>query len=156
MNRHDQERAIMVEIQSAIEREGGRDEKLSAVCGIVQERIPRCDWVGFYLVDVESPDELILGPFVGEATEHVRIPLGKGICGQAAKRGETIVVPDVSKANSYLSCSARVRSEIVIPIFVGKKIVGELDIDSHTADAFSEESRKLLERICRVVSALFD
>jgi len=98
---------------------------------LLVENVPHYDWVGFYLVD-KAKKELVLGPFVGEPTEHVRIPFGRGICGQAAERRTTFVVQDVSKEGNYLACSPKVKSEIVIPLFKGGEIIGELDIDSHT------------------------
>lgn len=118
------------------------------------ENVPHYDWVGFYLVD-KAKKELVLGPFVGEPTEHIRIPFGRGICGQAAERRTTFVVQDVSKEGNYLACSPKVKSEIVIPLFKGGEIIGELDIDSHTLSPFTEEDRVFLEDVCKVVSELF-
>lgn len=131
-----------------------RDEKLKAICGLLRDGVPYYDWVGFYFVD-ESKRALVLGPFAGEPTEHVRIPFGRGICGQAAKRKETFVVQDVSKETNYLSCSPSVQSEIVLPIFRGGEVVGELDIDSHALSPFTQEDRAFLEDVCQMVSELF-
>jgi len=143
---------IFEEIKDIIDSEIEKDEKLLKICRILKEKVPHYDWVGFYLVDEEKENELFLGPYVGEPTEHVRIPFGRGICGQAAERKETFVVEDVSKETNYLSCSPEVKSEIVVPIMKGGRILGELDIDSHTLSPFTEEDRIFLENICRLIS----
>lgn len=131
-----------------------RDEKLKTICKLLRDSVPYYDWVGFYIVD-ESERDLVLGPFVGEPTEHKRIPFGKGICGQAAERKEIFIVQDISKETNYLSCSPRVKSEIVVPIFKNAEIIGELDIDSHVLSPFTQEDRKFLENVCKIVSELF-
>ena len=129
-----------------------RDEKLRSICKLLRENFTHFDWVGFYLA---CGNELVLGPFEGEPTEHVRIPFGKGVCGQAAQTRKTLVVQDVSKEINYLACSPKVKSEIVVPILKNGKFVGELDIDSHMLSAFTEEDRKFLEKICEIISNLF-
>jgi len=119
----------------------------------ISERLPHYDWVGFYMLDPSDPETLVLGPFAGEPTPHVRIPLDQGICGAAAASRATIVVEDVNADPRYLSCSIKTRSEIVVPIFVDGKVVGEIDIDSHTPAAFTEIDRKFLEEKARIVGA---
>ncbi len=133
---------------------GGRNEKLEAICRLLKDNVPYYNWVGFYIAD-ESKRELILGPFAGEPTEHVRISFGKGICGQAAERRETFIVPDVSKEANYLACSPKVQSEIVVPILKNGELVGELDIDSHVLSPFAQEDLRFLEDICELLSKLF-
>lgn len=132
-----------------------RDEKLLAICQVLADKIDYYDWVGFYLVDPEKERELFLGPYVGEETDHTRIPFGKGICGQAAEREETFVIQDVSEQDNYLACSIHVKSEIVLPIFKDGKVIGELDIDSHTKNPYTAEDSKYLEALCEKLSALF-
>ena len=146
---------IMNEIEGILAGEGNREGKLREVCKILHQNIPYYSWVGFYMAD-EGKKELHLGPFVGEATEHVVIPFGRGICGQAAVKRETFLVPDVSKEENYLSCSPRVKSEIVVPVMKGDRMVAQLDIDSHEINAFSEEDKKFLEEVCERVAKLFD
>lgn len=148
-------RDILEQIEEVAAGRSGREQKLQEICEVLAGSVEIFDWVGFYLVDPEEDRMLVLGPYVGEATDHTRIPFGRGICGQAAETGETFVVQDVSKASNYLSCSAEVQSEIVVPIRAGGKIVGELDIDSHTRDAITEEHRTLLEKICEIIVPLF-
>jgi len=131
----------------------GRDEKLKAICKLLKDHVSYYDFVGFYIVD-KKRKELVLGPFEGEPTEHVRIPFGVGICGQAADQKKTFIVQDVSEETNYLSCNANVKAEIVIPIFYKNEIVGELDIDSHTISPFTTEDTKFLVKISEKVAEL--
>jgi GAF domain-containing protein len=109
------------------------------------------NWVGFYTLDAEDPETLVLGPFKGAATEHVRISVSRGICGAAVAQGKTIVVDDVAADPRYLACSIETRSEIVVPIRVRGRIVGEIDIDSHKAAAFGAQDRAFVERCAGIV-----
>ncbi|MCX7623484.1 MAG: GAF domain-containing protein [Thermomicrobium sp.] len=118
-------------------------ELLEDVCAILERAVSWYDWVGIYLVDGE---ELVLAAWSGPAaTEHVRIPIGQGICGAAALAGETIVVPDVREDPRYLQCFLSTRSEIVVPIRQGERVLGEIDIDSDRLAAFDEDDREFLE-----------
>ena len=128
--------------------------QLQQVADLIHSSFPLFDWVGFYLV--ADPHRLLLGPYCGEATEHVEIAFGQGICGQAASLEKTFLVPDVSLETNYLSCSIKVKSEIVLPIFSDGKLVAELDIDSHTSNAFSSSDRICLEQVCKLVAPLFN
>ncbi len=130
------------------------EERLQALCDFLRDNVEHYDWVGFYFVDPKKKDELVLGPYSGAPTEHVRIRFGQGICGQAAETRNVFVVQDVSKEDNYLSCSPEVRAEIVVPIFKDGKIIGELDIDSHRLSPFTEKDRKVLERVCKTVSEM--
>jgi len=129
------------------------NETLAEICRMLKNNIPYYNWVGFYLVNDER--ELVLGPFEGEPTEHTRIPFGVGICGQAAESKETFLVQDVSTQRNYLSCSRKVKAEIVVPILKDGQLVGELDIASHQVSPFSEHDREFLEEVCRILSGLF-
>lgn len=131
-----------------------KDRKLKAICKLLRDNVSYYDWVGFYLIDGTRENQLILGPFEGEHTEHVKIPFGKGICGQAAELKQTFIVQDTSKEMNYLSCNPKVKSEIVIPILRNERIVGELDIDSHTLSPFTDDDKMFLEKICEIVSKL--
>jgi len=149
-------KTLLERIKEIVKSKRDKEEKLKEICVLLESEIPHYNWVGFYLVDPEKKNELVLGPFVGEPTEHVRIPFGAGICGQAAERKLTFIVQDVSKETNYLSCSPEVKSEIVVPIFnKNREIVGELDIDSHHLEPFKEEDREFLENVCKIVSELF-
>jgi len=131
------------------------EELMTLIVGRLKERVPHYDWVGFYMIEAaaESDEQpvLVLGPYVGAPTPHTRIPLDQGICGAAAASGKTIVVDDVGSDPRYLSCSVETKSEIVVPVRVGDKIVGELDIDSHTPAAFTAEDRHLVEHCATLV-----
>ena len=152
--RMDELDALVEETREITNGRLGRNEKLKAICRLLRDEVSHYDWVGFYFVDKARQNELILGPFEGEPTEHIRIQFGQGICGQAAQRKTTFIVQDVSKEKNYLACSPNVKSEIVIPIFKNNKIVGELDIDSHSLYAFNGEDKALLEKICKIVSRI--
>lgn len=117
----------------------------------IADNFPHCNWTGFYMLDPADPRTLILGPFVGEPTPHVRIPVSQGICGAAVASGETQVVDDVNSDPRYLSCSILTKSEIVVPIRADGKIVGEIDIDSHAPAAFTEADRAFLEETAQIV-----
>lgn len=149
-------KTLFASIRSDIDRlltaRASRERKLEGICTLLANEIDYYDWVGFYLVDEESTKELVLGPFIGAETEHVRIPFSKGICGQAAATGETIIIQDVKKVTNYLSCAPDVVSEIVVPIFSDNRIVGELGIDSHELGPFSWEDSELLKYICARLS----
>lgn len=141
-------------IDEALKGEENRDAKLRTVCRLLKDNVPYYNWVGFYTVDEKRRNELVLGPFEGERTEHTRIAFGKGICGQAARTGRTFLVQDVSKEKNYLSCSTNVKSEIVVPIFKNKKVIGELDIDSHLLSPFTNQDEAFLKRISEMVSRI--
>jgi GAF domain-containing protein len=130
------------------------DAKLRQICELLASEVAYFDWVGFYITDPENPRELVLGPYVGAPTEHVRIEFGRGICGRAADSRRMFIVQDVSKETNYLACSPDVKAEIVLPIFRGGDVWGELDIDSHTASPFSSEDGDYLGRICVVVAEI--
>ena len=153
-NKTERFRVLLNQAKGIVDGPLERNEKLQAICELLHDSVDYYDWVGFYLVDAPKA-ELVLGPFAGEPTEHVRIPFGRGICGQAAERKETFTVQDVSKESNYLACSPRVQSEIVVPILKDGQVVGELDIDSHVLSPFGREDVELLEGICSLVSKLF-
>ncbi len=143
------------EAKSIIHSDKSKNEKLQEICELLDRDVKVFDWTGFYLVAEDEENMLELGPYVGEETDHTRIPFGKGICGQAADTLKTFVVQDVNKAENYLACSIHVKSEIVVPIMKEDRFVGELDIDSHTKDAITPELQSLCEDICKELSAIF-
>ena len=117
---------------------------------VLKDGIPDYTWVGIYLLE---GDELVLGPFRGKPSPHTRIPLGRGICGAAATSGSTIIVDDVNADPRYLACSIETRSEIVVPIKDGARVLGEIDIDSDRPAAFTDRDRELLERAAAMIAA---
>ena len=131
-----------------------KSEKLQAICDFLEGQIDYYDWVGFYFKNGDK-EELKLAEFTGEPTEHIIIPFGKGICGQVAVSNENFVVQDVSEQDNYISCGWKVKSEIVIPVFVNGENIGQIDIDSHTINPFTDQDEELLEFVCQEVSTLF-
>ncbi|HEC81687.1 MAG TPA: GAF domain-containing protein [Thermoplasmatales archaeon] len=143
---------LLEKVEGIVNSKGNDEEKLKEICELLQRKVSHYNWVGFYLVDPSKDKELTLGPFAGEPTEHLRIPFGKGVCGQAAEKKKTIVVQDVSKEKNYLACSLKVKSEIVVPIFKNNKLVGEIDIDSHQLSSFKKEDEVFLEKVSKLVA----
>ncbi|MDN3492867.1 GAF domain-containing protein [Winogradskyella bathintestinalis] len=129
------------------------EERLLHICEILESNIDYYNWVGFYFKNGDK-DELKLGPYVGEPTDHTIIPFGKGICGQVAVSNENFVVPDVAAQDNYIACSITVKAEIVIPIFVNGENIGQIDIDSNTSDPFTEDDERFLEFVCKEVAHL--
>ncbi len=129
------------------------ENRLFQTCELLENSVAYYDWVGFYFRNGDK-EELKLGPYVGEPTDHTIIPFGKGICGQVALTNKNFVVPDVSVQDNYIACSIYVKAEIVVPIFVDGKNIGQIDIDSKTADPFTEEDERFLEFICTQVSQI--
>lgn len=129
------------------------NERLLDVCKLLEEQVSYYNWVGFYFKN-GNKNELKLGPYVGEPTDHTIIPFGKGICGQVAVSNENFVVPDVSAQDNYIACSITVKAEIVIPIFVNGENIGQIDIDSNTPNPFTEADEHFLEFVCQKVAKL--
>ena len=131
-----------------------REEKLLAICQLLTDSVSYYNWVGFYFANHET-QTLHLGPYVGAQTDHTVIPFGKGICGQVAVSNSNFVVPDVSAQDNYIACSFTVKSEIVIPLFVNGINIGQIDIDSHELDPFSEADERFLEYVNQEIVKLF-
>jgi GAF domain-containing protein len=128
------------------------DALMKGIVSLLHGKLTRYNWVGFYMLENEADrDILVLGPFQGTMTPHTRIPLNQGICGAAASTGKTIVVDDVNSDPRYLACSLETKSEIVVPVFVNGKVVGELDVDSHFLSAFGPDDRTLCEHAAAVL-----
>jgi GAF domain-containing protein len=137
-------------IDRILNRGGEADDVLRAVVAVLHDRVEHYTWVGIYFVEGE---ELVLGPWEGpEATEHVRIPAGQGICGAAAASGRTVIVDDVNADPRYLACFPSTRSEIVVPVSYEGRVVAEIDIDSDTPGAFTADDVSFLERVALLIS----
>jgi L-methionine (R)-S-oxide reductase len=147
---------VVRDLRSASRSAPSVDVLMATICHTLAHRLYDYNWVGFYMVDPADENTLVLGPFVGAPTPHTRIPLNKGICGAAVSQGETIVVDDVHADPRYLSCSVDTKSEIVAPIRVNGKIVGEIDIDSHVPGRFKPEDRELVEQCAQIVGAYLE
>jgi GAF domain-containing protein len=140
------------EITELAEASPSADELMRSMAKLLHERMLKYNWVGFYMLEAGAePPMLVLEAFEGAMTPHTRIPLNQGICGAAASSGQTVVVNDVSKDPRYLACSLETKSEIVVPLFVHSKVIGELDIDSHFAAAFTSEHQDLVQYCAKLV-----
>lgn len=131
-----------------------KDEKLKNICQLLNENVSYYNWVGYYFANHETKT-LHLGPYVGAETDHTVIPFGKGICGQVAESNQNFVVPDVNAQDNYIACSFTVKSEIVVPLFVNDVNIGQIDIDSHEINPFTEADERFLEFVNQEVAKLF-
>jgi GAF domain-containing protein len=132
-------------------------EFMSELVALLHKRMLKYNWVGFYMLEYGTqPPVLVLGPFQGAMTPHTRIPLNQGVCGAAASTGKTIVVDDVSKDARYLACSLETKSQIVVPVVVQGKVVGELDIDSHFPAAFRAADQEFVEYCAALVGRMLE
>jgi GAF domain-containing protein len=145
----EQARELLIRLDSAIIGTKGRACR-EAVVKFLNSEVPSYSWVGIYTIEGK---DLVLDAWAGpSATEHTRIPIGKGVCGFAAKAGKTEIVSDVSKDPRYLQCFLSTKSEIVVPITEKGVVVGEIDIDGDQLDAFSSLDREFLEAVARKAS----
>lgn len=135
-------RDLEAALGSLLEGEPDPLANLANAAALLGQSLPRVNWCGFYLL---RDGGLVLGPFQGK-TACVRIPLGKGVCGTAAARRETVVVPDVNLFPGHIACDAASRSEIVVPIVERGVLRGVLDVDAPETDRFDDEDRAGLER----------
>lgn len=138
------EQVIMDSLLEAIESGSEIIEKSVEIL----ETVPHYTWVGIYMLE---ENDLVLRHYIGRPTEHVRIKVGQGICGAAVIDEQTIIVPNVYEDDRYIACSQETKSEIVVPIWSGGQIIGEIDIDSDLPDAFDEDDKRLLERVAMVL-----
>jgi L-methionine (R)-S-oxide reductase len=143
---------LLQELQSFAPTAPTAESLMERIAKRLHEKMTRYNWTGFYLVDPADPNYLIVGPYAGSFTPNPRIPLNTGLCGAAATTGQVVVVQDVSKDPRYLAGSSLVKSEIVVPIFVNKKLAGELDIESYFADTFTKPEQEFVEACASVIA----
>ena len=129
------------------------EARLTELCELLKAEVDYYTWVGFYFKNGDK-NELKLGPFAGEPTDHTIIPFGKGICGQVAVSNQNFVVPDVKAQDNYIACSIHVKAEIVVPLFKNGENIGQIDIDSNVADPFTEEDERFLEFVNEKVAEI--
>lgn len=141
------------EIAAVTEGETNLIARMATVASILHHAHEHYFWTGFYLVDPEKPDELVIGPYQG-ALGCLRIPFGKGVCGAAAARRETLIVPDVHEFPGHIACDARSESEIVAPVFDRSgRLIAVFDVDSDRKAMFDETDREALEAILKAAFA---
>jgi GAF domain-containing protein len=148
--------AILADVRHLASVASSLESLQQSIVEAIAQRLLYYNWTGFYMLDPGDPQTLVLGPFVGDPTPHVRIPVTEGICGAAVATGETVIVDDVNADPRYLSCSTKTRSEIVVPIYARQSIAGEIDIDSHNLAAFTEVDRAFLEEVAGIVGGYIE
>ena len=148
----EQAKELLVRLDSAVGDARGKPAR-EAIVKLLNSSVPSYTWVGIYAVE---GNDLVLDAWSGpSATEHTRIPVGKGICGFAAKAGKTEIVSDVSRDPRYLQCFMSTKSEIVVPVFNQDSVVGEIDVDGDQLDAFSSLDREFLEAVARKTASFW-
>jgi L-methionine (R)-S-oxide reductase len=147
---------ILSEVSTFAESANDLASLQNFIVEIIPQRLPYYNWTGFYMLGPDDSETLVLGPFHGAPTEHVRIPVNQGICGAAVLQNDTVIIDDVNSDPRYLACSLETKSEIVVPIRVNDAVVGEIDIDSHNIAAFSTQDRKFLEECTAIVSGFME
>jgi L-methionine (R)-S-oxide reductase len=146
----DDYRGVLQAIEEVVRRQEESDAVLRLTVEALHDRLESYSWVGIYFVE---GDELALGPWKGPgATDHVRIPIGQGVCGAAASSGVTEIVDDVGADPRYLACFPSTRSEIVVPVSYEGVVVAEIDVDSDIPAAFGPADCEFLERVAAVIS----
>ncbi len=138
---------FLAQLSALVEDENNIIANLANISALLNEVIEDINWVGFYLKENE---QLVLGPFQGKVA-CVRIDIGKGVCGTAALKHETIVVSDVHQFAGHIACDSESLSEIVVPIIVNDQVVGVLDIDSPHYNRFTNKDKKILEEVVRII-----
>jgi len=146
---------VLKEIKTILEKSkidilGG----LKKCCHFLKENISHFDWVGFYFADFHTKN-LNLKAFSGKPTDHTTIPFGSGICGQVALSNKNFMVPNVREQDNYIACNLDVKSELVVPLFIEGKNIGQIDIDSNKLNPFSKEDELLLEACCDLISKTY-
>jgi GAF domain-containing protein len=138
--------ALIDELEALLSGERDPVALAANAAALVFARVPDLNWAGFYFL---QGDTLVVGPFQG-LPACTRIPLGRGVCGTAAARRETIVVPDVHAFDGHIACDSASQSEIVVPLIIHGKLAGVLDIDSPRLNRFGASEKRLFEAVARV------
>lgn len=149
------QKELLQELQSFALTAPSAQSLMDRIAKRLHEKMTRYNWAGFYLVDPEDSNYLMVGPFAGSFTPNARFPLNAGLCGAAATTGKVVVVQDVSKDPRYLAGSSLVKSEIVVPIYANKKLAAELDVESYFADTFTHDEQQFVEASADVVANFF-
>ena len=140
----------LVDIGQELKSGKNINEQLAQICRLISQKLENYDWVGFYFMNHQTK-KLHLGPYVGDPTDHTIIDFGKGICGQVALSGETYLTADVNAESNYIACSIYVKSEIVFPMYLADKLIGQIDIDSHKTDRFKKEDEDFLKAANKLI-----
>jgi GAF domain-containing protein len=146
------QRELLQEFENYARTATSADALMDLMAHRLHAKMTRYNWTGFYLVDPSDAGYLIVGPYAGSFTPNARIPLTSGLCGAAATSGKVVVVQDVTSDPRYLAGSSMVKSEIVVPIFVNKKLAAELDIESYFADTFTKIEQEFVEACASIIA----
>lgn len=141
---------VLAEIKDILSETEEIAYALSQICSLIEIKLETYNWVGFYFMNHQTR-QLHLGPYVGAPTDHTIIDFGKGICGQVAESGESFVVDDVNAQDNYIACSIDVKSEIVVPMYLGDQLLAQIDIDSNTIRAFDHRDDLFLQEVNRAI-----
>src|SRR6476646_7471004 len=141
--------SLVIQLRALLKGEYDFIANIANFSSLVFNSLPDVNWAGFYLL---QDHELVLGPFQGKPA-CVRIPLGKGVCGFAAKQGETVIVPNVHEFPGHIACDSASNSEIVIPLFDGERVLGVFDVDSPTLKRFDDQDAEGLNEMVTVLVA---
>jgi L-methionine (R)-S-oxide reductase len=147
----DQHEQLLADFEQLAHSGSGIEQLMQQICDRLHEQLARYNWVGFYLIDPADLNCLVLGPYSGTVTPHQRIPLDKGLCGAAATTGKTLVVNDVTTDPRYLAGSEHTKSEIIVPIFAGSRVAGELDVNSYFKDTWNAKEQRFVESCAQLV-----
>lgn len=146
-NKHEKYREVAKEIAAVLDGEDNVIARMATVSNMLHHAFDHYFWTGFYLVDPEKPDELVIGPYQG-TLGCLRIPFGVGVCGACAAKREAIIVADVHEFPGHIACDSRSESEIVVPVFDRSAgLIAVFDVDSERKDAFDEDDRHGLQSI---------
>lgn len=154
LSKEEKYKSILPQINSLIEDETDFIANISNITSVLKYSFENILWVGFYFLDKENQNELILGPFQGRVA-CTRIAIGKGVCGTSAEKMETIIVEDVEKFPGHIVCDSLSKSEIVVPVNKNGEFKGVLDIDSDVLKNFDETDKKYLEKLIQNIIYLF-
>jgi GAF domain-containing protein len=148
MKRHDE---LLAEFEAVARSSATPEALMQRISDRLHEKLTRYNWVGFYLISKDDPNVLLLGPHAGTDTPHSKIPLNQGLCGAAASLKKTMVVNDVANDPRYLMGSEHTKSEIIVPILVGNRVMGEFDINSYFKDTWDAAEQRFVETCAGLV-----
>jgi putative methionine-R-sulfoxide reductase with GAF domain len=143
---------VLESIEALVSSHASDDRVLDEAVRLLKENFAHYTWVGIYWVE---ENELVLRTYLGRPSPHTRIPIGKGICGAAVAEKRTVNVGDVNTDPRYLACTLETRSEIVVPIQRDGRILGEIDIDSDSPNAFRGSDQQFLEAVASLLASRF-
>jgi L-methionine (R)-S-oxide reductase len=147
--------AIVTRIQEMRMQGYRADAMLREAVKHIKQADARYNFVGIYMLNAEG-NELWLQNYLGEPTDHARIPVGRGVCGTAVAENQNQNVPDVTQVGNYLSCSPRTKSELVVLIHAGQQIAGQIDIDAREVNAFSADDQTNIELVASKLGELIE